>query len=196
MVNGGRQHYRNGVLTVLSESTGGEPVPDAPKEGELAVARRASPFIQSDHPKILRKAAEIIKPGDTDRVKVRKLLAWVHQHIEKRPVLSVPNALETLENRVGDCNEHAVLMAALARAVGLPAEVEAGLVYLRGRFFFHAWNVIYLGDAGGWMTVDAVLNQMPADVTHIRFIRGQADRQLDLIGLIGNLKLEVLEMKR
>jgi hypothetical protein len=37
---------------------------------------------------------------------------------------------------------------------------------------------------------------MPADVTHIRFVRGGADRQLDLAGLIGRLKLEILEMQR
>ncbi|MCX5822641.1 MAG: transglutaminase-like domain-containing protein, partial [Deltaproteobacteria bacterium] len=153
-------------------------------------------FIQSDHPKIRQKVAEIVGPGDPDGVKADKLVAWVYKNLEKRPVLSVPNALETLENRVGDCNEHAVLLAAFARAAGLPAEVEAGVVYLRGRFFYHAWNVIYLRDRGGWVTADAVLGQMPADVTHIRFVRGDADRQLDLVGLIGRLKLEILEMER
>jgi hypothetical protein len=67
---------------------------------------------------------------------------------------------------------------------------------MRGRFFYHAWNVLYLRDWGGWVTADAVLGQMPADVTHIRFVRGEADRQLDLVGLIGRLKLEILEMER
>jgi transglutaminase-like putative cysteine protease len=69
-------------------------------------------------------------------------------------------------------------------------------VYMRGRFFYHAWNVFYLRERGGWLTADAVLGQMPADVTHIRFVRGEADRQLDLVGLIGRLKLEILEMQR
>jgi hypothetical protein len=40
------------------------------------------------------------------------------------------------------------------------------------------------------------MGQMPADVTHIRFVRGEADRQLDLVGLIGRLKLDILEMER
>jgi transglutaminase-like putative cysteine protease len=108
----------------------------------------------------------------------------------------VPNALETLENRVGDCNEHAVLLAALTRAAGIPSEVEAGLVFLRGRFYYHAWNCLFLKEKGGWITADSVLGQMPADVTHIRFIRGGADQQLDLVGLIGKVKLEILEMTR
>jgi transglutaminase-like putative cysteine protease len=197
MLDGGRQRYRDGVLTIRREQLlGGEPASPVPEAGELAAALKATPFIQSDHARIRQQAAAIVGPADADGVKARKLLAWVYRNLEKRPVLSVPNALETLERRVGDCNEHAVLLAALARAAGLPAEVEAGLVHLRGRFFYHAWNVIYLRDSGGWVTTDAVLDQMPADATHIRFVRGQADRQLDLAGLIGTLKLEILEMKR
>ncbi len=195
-LDGGRQVYRDGVLTIRRESPLDPSVGSGATAGDLSVFLNATPFIQSDHPKIRQKLAEIISPADPDGVKGEKLVAWVHKNLEKRPVLSVPNALETLENRVGDCNEHAVLLAALARAAGLPAEVEAGLVYLRGRFFYHAWNVLYLRDRGGWVTADAVLGQMPADVTHVRFIRGAADRQLDLVGLVGNVKLDILEMER
>jgi hypothetical protein len=34
---------------------------------------------------------------------------------------------------------------------------------------------------------------MPADVSHIRFVRGEVDRQIDLIGIIGKVRLKVLE---
>ena len=163
--------------------------------GDLAAFLKSTPFIQSNHPKIRQKVAEIITPGDPEQMKASKLVAWVHRNLQKRPVLSVPNALETLENRVGDCNEHAILLAALARAAGIPADVEAGVVYQSGRFFYHAWNVLYLREWGGWATADAVLGQMPADVTHLRFVRGDAGRQLDLVGLIGRLKLDILEMQ-
>ena len=115
---------------------------------------------------------------------------WVHQNIEKRPVLSLPDALSTLENRVGDCNEHAVLMAALSRAAGIPSRVEAGLVYLKGSFYYHAWNLVYLGR---WITADALFGQLPADVSHIRFITGSQRQQLDLMGLIGKVQLKVIE---
>jgi hypothetical protein len=195
-LDGGRQGYRNGVVTIRRESPTDPSALAGAVAGELAVLLKPTTFIQSDHPNIRRKAAEIIAPGDMPDVKARKIVAWVYKNLEKRPVLSVPNALETLENRIGDCNEHAVLLAALARAAGLPAEVEAGVVYMRGRFFYHAWNVLYLEGRGGWVTADAVLGQMPADVTHIRFVRGEADRQLDLVGLIGRLRLDILEMER
>jgi transglutaminase-like putative cysteine protease len=89
---------------------------------------RPGPFIQSDDQKIRDLAREILKdePDAPPLTRAKKLLDWVFTHIEKRPVLSLPDALSTLENRVGDCNEHAVLLAALARAAGIPTRIEAG----------------------------------------------------------------------
>ena len=195
-LDGGRQVYRSGLLTIRRESLLEPVVHSGGAEEDLSAFLRATPFIQSDHPKVKQKLMEIIAPGDTDGVKARKIVTWINKNLEKRPVLSVPNALETLKNRVGDCNEHAVLLAALTRAAGIPTEVEAGLVFLRGRFYYHAWNCLFLKEKGGWVTADSVLGQIPADVTHIRFIRGGADQQLDLLGLIGKVKLEILEMSR
>jgi hypothetical protein len=34
---------------------------------------------------------------------------------------------------------------------------------------------------------------MPADVTHIRFVRGSAEQQMNLLGLIGRVKLEIVD---
>jgi transglutaminase-like putative cysteine protease len=66
-------------------------------------------------------------------------------------------------------------------------------VYQQGRFYYHAWNILYLGE---WITADATLGKMPADVTHIRLVRGGADRQVDLMGVIGKLKLEIVELTK
>jgi hypothetical protein len=58
---------------------------------------------------------------------------------------------------VGDCTEHAVLLAALARAVGRPARVAAGLLLVRAdgqpQAFGHAWAEIH--EAGRFVPVDA-----------------------------------------
>jgi len=153
----------------------------------------ATPLIQSDHPRIRRQAAAIVDETDPPLVRVRKLVGWVHANLDNRPVVSVPNALEVLERRMGDCNEHAVLLAALARAAGIPTRVEAGVVYLRGSFFYHAWNAVYLGR---WVTVDALMDQIPADVTHLRLVGGDSAGQIDLMGMIGRIGLEVLEAGR
>lgn len=185
-LDGGRQSHRDGLLTITKETL--PVVPDA-TAADTGRFTGPTPFIQSDHPAIRRIVSDIVSPEDTRVVKAGKIMNWIYTNIDKRPVLSVPNALETLENRVGDCNEHAVLMAAMARAAGIPAQIEAGLVYTRDRFYYHAWNALYLGR---WITVDALMGQMPADVTHLRMVRGEPERQLDLIGIIGKVDLEIL----
>jgi len=151
-----------------------------------------SPFVQSEHPRIVSLAQDLTGPSATARDKVIRIKDWLYTEIEKRPVISVPNALETLNNKMGGCNEHAVLFAALSRASGVPAIIEAGLVYLNGRFYYHAWNAVYLDQ---WITVDALMDQFPADATHIRLTRGGPDSQLDLMGVIGNVSLEITEIQ-
>jgi hypothetical protein len=192
-LQGGRQTFKKPVLTVRKERLSNlavalEPENLAPLE---KIFLKPGPFIQSDHQKIRALAQEILKDeaNAPPLTRAKKLLDWVHTHIEKRPVLSLPDALSTLENRVGDCNEHAVLLAALARAAGIPTRIEAGLVYLKGRFYYHAWNLMYLGQ---WITADSLFGQLPADVSHLRFTTGSPKQQLDLMSVIGKVKLTIL----
>lgn len=194
MLDGGRQTFRKGILTIRSENLPGREGREEP--GNLQSFLEPTHFIQSDSPEIIKQAYEIVDKEDSGQRKAEKLVAWVYKNIAKKPVISVPDALQTLKNRTGDCNEHAVLLAALARAAGLPAQIETGLVYMRGRFFFHAWNVLYLDKPGGWFTADAALGQMPADVTHLRFARGALENQADLAGLIGRLKIDIVRVDK
>ncbi len=187
-LSGGRQRYENGVLTIMRE---GSAAPSVSEPVGPADRLSATPLIQSDHSKIRSLVSRIVSPADIPMVRARKIMEWIDENIAKRPVISVPNALETLENRMGDCNEHAVLMAAMARAAGIPSQIEAGLVFTRERFYYHAWNSLYL--LGRWTTVDALMGQIPADVTHIRLVRGEAESQIDLMGVIGKLEIEILE---
>ncbi|MCX5828481.1 MAG: transglutaminase-like domain-containing protein, partial [Deltaproteobacteria bacterium] len=192
MLGGGRQTYAQELLTVSKEIH--KKVGGALKNREIYLA--STPFIQTSNPAIRTQAGAIVSSDDTNEQKARKIVAWVFKNIEKRPVLSVSNAVETLKNRVGDCTEHAVLVAALARAAGIPTTIETGLVYQRGRFYYHAWNACWLDGWGGWVTADAVMNQLPADVTHLRFVRGEVEKQLDLMGVVGKIKLQVIGMSQ
>jgi len=191
-LHGGRQHYDSPLLTITKELIPSHPSDHTSKSFSTDQTRflQPSPFIQSDHVAIQRLAKELVRPDDAPLDKARKLIAWMQAHIQKRPVISLPDALATLTNRAGDCNEHAVLFAALARAAGIPTRIEAGLVFLRQRFFYHAWNSIYVDE---WITVDALFDQIPADVTHIRLASGMQEDQLDILSLIGNLKIKILE---
>jgi len=121
---------------------------------------------------------------------VARLRDWVFSQLAKEPTVSIPNALEVLQTRRGDCNEHTVLFNAMARAAGIPAKTVVGIVYLRGAFYYHAWSEVWLGE---WVSVDPVLNQFPADVTHIKFLEGEIDQQIDILQLIGKLKIALIE---
>ena len=193
-LRGGRQTFNKQVLTVKKEAlTNLASELRAENLGALEkIFLKPGPFIQSDNQRIRDQVREILKdkPDASPLTRARMLLDWVHTHIKKRPVLSLPDALSTLENRVGDCNEHAVLLAALARAAGIPTRIEAGLVYIKGRFYYHAWNLMYLGK---WITADSLFGQLPADVSHLRFATGSPEQQLDLMGIIGKVQLTIIQ---
>jgi transglutaminase-like putative cysteine protease len=147
-------------------------------------------FLQSDHPKIGQLAGELVRGEKDARKAVLRIKDWVHKEIAKEPTVSIPNALEVLQTKKGDCNEHTVLFNAIARAAGIPAKTVVGVVYLRGAFYYHAWSEVWIGE---WISVDSVLNQFPADATHIKFLEGEIDRQMDILQLIGNLKISIIE---
>lgn len=191
-LKGGRQVLKDKVLTIQKEDI--VKLHNSEINTNTISDRfvRPEPFIESDHPKIMNLVKKIVTDNDTPFEKANKLMIWVNKNIEKRPVLSLPDALSTLINKVGDCNEHAVLLAALARAAAIPARIEAGLVYLNGRFYYHAWNLLYIGK---WVTVDATFGQIPADVTHIRFSSGRMQQQLDIMNIIGRVKLKILSFQ-
>jgi transglutaminase-like putative cysteine protease len=188
-LNEGRQRFADGVLEIRLEQPPPEAAAAAPPRG-MDDYLRPTPFIQSDDPDIVKTAAHVSRGGKGAAAVVRLLNSWVYTTLKKAPTLSIPSAVAVLKSRQGDCNEHAVLLAALCRAAGVPARVAAGLVHLNGSFFYHAWCEVY---AGGWISVDPSMNQFPADVSHLKFVGGETDSQIALLRLIGKLHIEVLE---
>ncbi len=192
-LSGGRQKMEHTVLTIQKESLEdleADPERFAGMAEQEKAFLKSSPFITSNHPDIKGLVEKITVQSDPPLDNARKIVTWIEENIEKRPVLSMPDALSVLKNKVGDCTEHAILTAALMRAAGIPSRIEAGLVYLNGRFYFHAWNRIFLGR---WITVDSVFGQIPADVTHIRFATGMQDLQQNLMRVIDNVTLTIIE---
>ena len=188
-LNTGRQRLSGSVLEIALESN--EPK-HVHKKVQLKPYLKAGLLIQSDHPTIKALAHKIVAGFEEDGPKARRILNWVYESLDKRATVSIPNALDTLKAKAGDCNEHAVLFAAVLRAAGIPAKLCIGLVYTRGRFYYHAWNEVFLDE---WITADALMGQMPADVTHIKFVEGGLDRQAEMVRVIGRIKLTVLEAR-
>ena len=113
----------------------------------------------------------------------------MHDSLKKAITFGLPSATQVLAARSGDCNEHTQLYLALARAAGIPARSAAGLAWVRGKFYYHAWPEVFLGD---WVAVDPTFGEFPADAAHLRFVTGGLDRQAELLRLIGNLKVDVV----
>jgi len=159
------------------------------REPRLTPFLAPEPLIQSEDARI-QAQARLILGREQDPARAARLIHdWVSAHVERRVAAGTPGAVRVLETRHGDCNERTLLYVALARAAGLPARTAAGLLSVGGRFYYHAWPEVYLGD---WVAVDPTLDQFPADAAHVRFVVGGLARQAELVRLIGSLKLEVL----
>ncbi|RKY99841.1 MAG: hypothetical protein DRQ04_06970 [Candidatus Hydrothermota bacterium] len=167
---------------------GGVPLPDS-----VSLYLEPTPFIQSDAPEIRDLAREITAGAKDDVDKVRKILEWVYTTLDKKPTVTLPTALDVLKMGYGDCNEHSVLFAALARAAGIPAEITVGLIYQLGRYYYHAWDAVFIG--GRWVFVDPIFNEFPASAGHLMLKRGGIEKQADLVPVVGQLKIEILEAR-
>jgi hypothetical protein len=192
-LDGGRQSLHGDTLVIQREDW------DAVSPGyrlpyafmDLREALEPEPLIQSDDPRIVRRAREITARraqwSQDPKEVARQLTTGVHSMLDKSITFSVPNAVQVLETLQGDCNEHTVLYVAFARALGLPARTAVGV---NGAFFYHAWPEVWLGE---WVAVDPTFGQYPADASHIRFVIGGLAQQVEIMRLIGNLDIEVLQ---
>jgi len=90
----------------------------------------------------------------------QKIEKFVCEYIsDKNLSVGYASAAEVAQSREGDCTEHAVLVAALCRAVGIPARVTVGLVYVdsfggqENIFGPHAWAEVNINSK--WYGLDA-----------------------------------------
>ncbi|HOL93151.1 MAG TPA: transglutaminase domain-containing protein, partial [bacterium] len=91
------------------------------------------------------------------------------------------------------CNEHSTLFTALARSIGIPTKICAGLVFQDDGFYYHAWNEVFIG--GQWYPIDSTLNRIEMDAAHIKLAEGSLEAQTDIVGMIGTLKVEILDLE-
>ena len=158
----------------------------------FAAELASEPLLQANDPAIVALALRIAGNERDPRVVAERINRWVHDSLAKEITLSIPNAVQVLRTRRGDCNEHTQLFTALARAVGIPTRIATGLAYVNGKFYYHAWPEIRLRD---WVAVDPTFGQFPADAAHLRFVRGGLTRQGELLRLVGTLRIEVLQAR-
>ena len=191
---GGHQTLRGDTLVIRRRrmalgNTAGYSLPYRGRE-EVERELESTPLIQAGDERIARAAREAVGRTRSPGEAAARLTEWVHRELRKEIAPSLPSAVQVLEAKRGDCNEHTVLYVALARSIGLPARTAVGVVHVRGKFYYHAWPEVWLRNE--WIPFDPTLGQAPADASHIRFLVGGLARQVELVRLIGRLQLEVL----
>jgi transglutaminase superfamily protein len=198
--DGGRQHFSGDTLKVVREKDAmigkGMPTLRELQTKEFRARFRgdlmAGPTLQVHEGEILHLAITIPGLERDPKLIAQKLNQWVNDSVTKAVTFGVPNALAIARSRKGDAPEHAQLYVALSRSLGIPARVVSGLMYLNGKFYYHTWAEVWLGD---WVAVDPTFGQFPADASRLRFVIGGLSRQTELVQLLGNLKIKVLEAK-
>jgi hypothetical protein len=155
---------------------------------------RATTSIQSDHEAIREKAKKIV--GDeTDPLKRAGLLEkWVYKNLRGSYAANADNALAVLDNKAGDCTEHALLFVSFCRALDIPAREVGGLGFVPGKkplFGWHAWAEVH--DGTQWVTVDPTWDEVYVDATHIKFSEGAGD--FAWVNVAGKIKMKVVSFE-
>jgi transglutaminase-like putative cysteine protease len=131
----------------------------------------------------------------TDEEKVKNICQFVHDFIEPSLAASIPKMQDLMVRKSGDCKSYALMFACLARAAGLPAREVSGFVYMGDSvksFGGHAWNEVLLD--GYWVPVDASMNQIEADPTHIS-LGTEKDAANNLLKSFGKLNFKLIDVE-
>lgn len=202
---------REGLLTVkridwpaLRKVTGSEPV-----SAGLKPFLQASTMVDIDDRRIQRLAKRAVAKAATPAQKADALRKFVTDYVnDKNLDVGFATASEVARNRSGDCTEHGVLLAALARAAGIPSRGVSGIVQVPEgplgaeglkAFGYHMWTQVYID--GKWVDIDAALRQTDCDPTHIALALmplgddGMMDSIMSIFPLLGRLEIEITEIK-
>jgi len=153
---------------------------------------RPSYVIDYDEPSVQQARADAVRvcgPSPT----AEQLAVFVDRYIEHKDMLRAFDlASQVARRKEGDCTEHAVLLAALARSFGIPARVVSGMaiVSVGGKIqaVGHAWTEV--SRSGRWQLADAAIppelgaRYLPMDVMTNEgpaFVRAMVERSSALM---------------
>ena len=161
----------------------------------------ANSYLQTGDAKVI-EFANAAAGDETDPWKIAQAMeAWVHKNLKKKNFSTLlASAGETARTLSGDCTEHAVLLAAMARVKQIPSRCVVGLVYVPrlNAFGGHMWTEVWIN--GAWMPLDATLGRGYVAAEHIKFgessFAGVGNAPLSefttMVTALGNMKIEVL----
>src|SRR3989344_5220676 len=131
-------------------------------------------LVNSDDPRIIKKANELVEGEDDLFVVVYKMALWTKENIDYDLETLTSEASQSsvwvLENKKGVCDELTTLFVAMLRSKGIPARFVTGSSYTNviSDFGNHAWAEIYFPNVG-WVAFDPTYGQLGyVDAAHIK----------------------------
>ncbi len=149
-----------------------------------------SDYIQSADARIARTASEIRSASPDTLAAARAIVKWVHSTVRKDTSVVITRSVDVLRDRRGGPDEHTKLFTALARSIGIPTQINLGLVYDDGAFRYHSWPAVFAG--GVWHDMDPWYGQESADAARVALVRGDFDRLPELFRMTGVLSLKII----
>jgi len=181
---------------------------------ELHPYLQASAYLEVNAPEIQTLAKQAVRDEKNPVRAAHRIEHFVRAYITKKDLnIGFGSAEETAKSREGDCTEHAVLCAALGRAVGLPTRCVVGFGYIppgeeeptiasavdstTGIFGFHMWAEAWIGP-DQWVPMDAALDGF--DAGHIAINKSAleevnpiVDLNAPIFQLMKSLKIEIVK---
>jgi hypothetical protein len=195
------------ILTVEpAAAPNGVSFPYKGNDAEALAALKPSRYVESDDEVIIELAKRAVVDTEDAAEAVRKIERFVADYVSDKSLsVGYASAAEVAVSKQGDCSEHAVLAAALCRAVGIPAQVVTGLAYVqewrsvRDGFGGHAWAQAYVGDK--WVGLDAAFRGAGLggyDAGHITLAEGSGNPEdfINLVNTMGQFEIERVVVER
>lgn len=176
------------------------PVGQSNSEITDSSATKPSIWIQSDAPEII-ELADMAAAGQSEwQDIVPALCRFVYRTVKNKGYdHAFLSALEVAQRKEGDCTEHAVLLAALVRARGIPARVAVGLVFRDNAFYYHMWTEVFVN--GCWVGFDATREGGIVTPGYIKLGQDALSTAdglgvfLPAMKLVGQIKIECLRVE-
>jgi transglutaminase-like putative cysteine protease len=167
---------------------------------------RPNALITSEDTQVQSHAQRAARGAADPWEKAVRITHWVFQNIDNKNFrVAFAPASEVVRNLSGDCTEHAVLAAAMCRAVGIPSRVAIGLIYvndarqgLKG-FGYHMWDEVYINRR--WIALDPTVDQSSVDAVHIKLsdssLHGVSPFEafLPMVRVVDKLEIEPVELR-
>ncbi len=180
----------NGITLRMCDDCGRE---QAPTDAMLRRYLAPNAWVQSDDRRIRNFARQHTRGGSI-HTRMQALVTAIQKHMTGAiDYRDYHDALTALKTRGGDCTEYAVLLAASARALGIPARVVYGVAYssrFTGQahvFSPHVW--VQAWDGRRWTSYDAGLGRFDAGHLALYVGDGALDGVPDVNRAIRDLRI-------